>query len=524
MPKTAPPAKKKTALSPKRLKQLHGVTGRIAALLDMDQLLTEVYRQTLILFANREAAVILNDPLFGATDDGLTCGRRSQGFRELRLDISRAGLGRRIADGGGVVWIKDLLQTEPIADMSRRVLQEMPRSLLAAPIYVDGEVHGFLATGRAEEQVFTAEEQVVMAAFAEHVSIAVANAVRYRREKLASMEWIHAVDALNEGIFVHDRALQIQRANRRFTELFGRPAGSVVGLSVSELFAGNGGGCPYCAEAGAVPETPWGALESVSHCEIRDDADAVQSVVHVVRPSGSAGERAAGMENLEELGGLISGVAHEVKNPLTGIIGYSELAMEKARHGEEPDEKILHYLNQIHAEGNRAYRVIHDLLYFARRHEPDIARIRVNEMLNGLVCAELRRLKKARIEIRQELGEVPDIWGDPRQILQVFANIISNAVQALELVEADRRLEVSTLADGGGVLAIFRDTGPGIDPKIRGRVLSPFFGAEDFGDGIGLGLSVAYGIVRAHKGELRITEEKPGTRVSIRLPERPRQA
>jgi len=524
MPKTAPPTRKKNALSPKRLKQLHSVTGRISAQLDMDQLLTEVYRQTLILFACREAAVILNDPLFGENSDGLTCGRRSQGFRELRLDIGRPGLGRQIAEGGGVVWLKDLLQSEPVGDMSRRVLAEMPRSVLAAPVYVDGNVHGFLAAGRGEGQAFKAEEHAVMSTFAEHVSIALTNAVRYRREKLASLEWIHAVDALNEGIFVHDRSLQILRANRRFAELFGRPTGAVVGLSVSELFTGNGGGCPYCAEKGAIPETPGGALESVSHCEIRDDADGLQSVVHVVRPKGAPGERVRGLENLEDLGGLISGVAHEVKSPLTGIIGYSELALEKAHRGEDPDDKIVHYLNQIHAEGNRAYRVIHDLLYFSRRHEPDIARIRVNEMVNGLIGAEYRRLKKAGIEICPTFGELPDIWGDPRQILQVFANIFANAVQALKLVDVERRLEVDTAADGGGVLVSFRDTGPGVDSKIRDRIFSPFFGTEDFGDGIGLGLSVAYGIVKAHKGELRMTDEKPGARVSIRLPERPRQS
>jgi len=517
--------KKKTDLSPKRLKQLHAVAGRISSLLDMDRLLTEVYRDILILFAVRDAAVILHEPFQQDDPDGLTSGRRSEGFRCLRLDAGRPGIGRRIVEAERVLWIEDILEVDPVPrSPGRRPALDVPRSVLAAPLRVEGEVRGFLAAGRTAGQPFTTEEFAVMAAFSEQVSIAVTNALRYGREKLGSLEWLQALDALNEGIFVHDRNDRIQRANRRFSEMFGRTPASVVGMAVAELFPGGGGGCPFCAASdNRIDGGAAGFLERVSNCEIRDEHRQIQSVVHLVRPGRPDAAPGASEDLLEALGGLISGVAHEVKNPLTGIIGYSELALEKTRKGQETDEKLLHYLNRIHAEGNRAYRVIHDLLYFARRFEPDIARIRPNELLGGLLQAEKRRLKKFGIRLEQRFGELPDIWGDPRQILQVFANVLSNAVQALQLVEGERRLLVETEAAGEGIAVVFEDSGPGIPAEIRTKVFSPFFATEEFGDGIGLGLSVAYGIVSSHGGRIEIGTASGGrgARVTIRLRERP---
>ncbi len=515
-------SKSGAGLSSKKLKQLHALTGRIAPIMDIDLLLTEVYHQILVLFATRDAAVILNDTGEVKGSNLLMRVRRSEGFKNIRLDTSRPGLGQYIAGLDSVVVIDDIFEVDRIpAPPSKRITANMPRCVLGGPLIVGGVCKGMVAAGRIDSGCFSAEDRTLMQLFLDHVAIVVQNAIKYRHEKLSSLEWVKVVDALNDGIFVHDSSNRILRANRRFAEMFGKEPGNVTGMDCSELFPDNGkSGCPYCSRNDSSSGNSSESLPGVSSCSIRDESDNIHSVVHVVRESHDE-VNDLGIDSLEALGGLISGVAHEVKTPLTGIIGYSELALDKVREKNPADEKIMHYLNRIHSEGNRAYRIIHDLLYFSRNHQPETGRVKVNELLSGLFDVETRRLKKHKIKLKKDMPEVPDVWGDPRQIQQVFANVLSNAIQALMLVEDGGVLEVETSAEVESVLIAIRDTGPGISPEIRGRIFDPFFGVEGFSDGIGLGLSVAFGIVNAHGGKISVgVMDQKGTEVLIRLPVR----
>ncbi len=523
MPRTKKQSSKSGAgLSSKKLKQLHALVGRIAPIMDIDLLLTEVYHQILVLFATRDAAVVLNDIGEVKGSNLLMRVRRSDGFKSIRLDTGRPGLGQHIAGFDGAAVIDDIFEVDNIpAPPSKRITANMPRCVLGGPLIVDGMCKGIVAAGRINSGCFSAEEQTLMRLFLDHVTIAVQNAFKYRQEKLSSLEWIKVVDALNDGIFVHDSSNKILRANRRFVEMFGKGLGSVTGMDCSKLFSSNGeSGCPYCKQKDSLSDNKPELLSAVSSCSIRDESNNIHSVVHVVR-EGQDEVNGLGNDSLEALGGLISGVAHEVKTPITGIIGYSELALDKVREKNPADEKIMHYLNRIHSEGNRAYRIIHDLLYFSRNHQPETGRVKVTELLTGLFDIEARRLKKHHIKLKKKMLEVPDVWGDPRQIQQVFANVLSNAIQALMLVEGGGVLEVETSAEVESVLITVRDTGPGISPEVRGRIFDPFFGVEGFSDGIGLGLSVAFGIVNAHGGKISVGAlGEKGTEVLIRLPVR----
>ncbi len=509
----------KTDVSPKRLKQLNTFAGRISKILDLPLLLTDVYRELLVLFASRDAAVILNDEADGYGLDGVMHARRSEGFTGIRLDIHRTGFGRAIAEAEGPVVISDLLRTDGIPESAReRLSGTVPERVLGAPLLSQGGRTGIIAVGRSGEGDFSTEDRHLMYLVAEHVSNAVQNAVRFRYEKLCSLEWVRAVDALKEGILVHDRANRIVRANRRLAEILGLNLSEILGRFCSEILpGGNGLGCPYCEDSGR--RNPADKTLNVSTCPIKDDDENTCSVVHVVQVREDGTERTSD-GNLDALGGLISGIAYEVKSPLTGIIGYSELALEQIRDKKLADDKVLEYLNRIHSEGNRAYRIIHDLLYFSRRDPPETGRIRINEILAALLDGESRRLKKNNIRLISNLKEVPDLWGDPRQIQQVLANILSNAVQALANTGGKRELEVSTLPEGKGASISICDTGPGIPGEVRARIFDPFFGTPEFSDGIGLGLSVAYGIVNAHGGEIRVNDRDPGTEIVIRLPVR----
>ncbi len=520
-------SKSGTGLSSKKLKQLHALTGRIAPIMDIELLLTEIYHQILVLFATRDAAVILNDTGEIKGSNVLMRVRRSENFKKVRLDTSRPGLGRYIAGLDRVVVIDNIFDIDSIpAPSSKRITENMPSCVMGGPLTVDGVCMGMIAAGRVDPGCFSAEDRTLMQLFSDHVAIVVHNALKYRHEKLSSLEWVKVVDALNDGIFVHDSSNRILRANRKFAEIVGQELGNVTGMDCSKLFPGDGSsGCPYCNQNDSSSSASSESLPGVSSCSIRDDSDNLQSVVHVVRPKHDEVSQLNidSIDSLEALGGLISGVAHEVKTPLTGIIGYSELALDKVREKNPADEKITHYLNRIHSEGNRAYRIIHDLLYFSKHYQPETGRIKVNELLSGLFDVEARRLKKHNIKLKEKMPEVPDVWGDPRQIQQVFANVLSNAIQALMLV-ADGGvgvLEVETSAEAESVLISIKDTGPGINSEIRGKIFDPFFGVEGFSDGIGLGLSVAFGIVNAHGGKISVEAmEEKGTEVLIHLPVR----
>lgn len=507
----------KNDLPPKRLKQLHALTRRIAPILDLDSLLTEIYRETLVLFATRDAAVVLNDDGEVQGADWLLRSRRSDGFRNLRLDTRRPGGGRYIAGMDRAVCIDDIFEVDGLtsAAPSPRIVGDAPRSVLAAPIKVDGDTVGLLAAGRSFGSVFSAEELHLMDLYSGYVSTAIRNAFMYRRERLSSIEWVKALDALNDGILVHDASNRILRVNQRFADIAGLPLADLAGISCSDLPGGNAGSCPYCS--GLSSETCAGP--GVATFQVNDELGGLHSVVHVVKAGG--GEKTAEWNgSLETLAGFISGIAHEVKSPITGIIGYSELALENVRDKKGSDDKITDYLNRIHSEGNRAYRVIHDLLYFARRQPSESGRVRVNELLTALLDAEARRIERSGITLKTSMGRPPDVWGDPRQIQQVFANVLSNAIQALLLVDGERVLYIETSGDDGGVKVVIKDTGPGIPASLINRVFDPFFSTGNFGDGIGLGLSVAYGIVNSHGGDISVSSHGRGAEVVIRLPQR----
>lgn len=511
----------KNDLHPKRLKQLHALTRRIAPILDLDTLLTEIYRETLVLFATRDAAIVLNDDGEVQGADWLLRSRRSDGFRNLRLDTRRPGGGRYIAGMDSAVCIDDIFEVDGLTSApSPRIVGDAPRSVLAAPIKVDGETVGLLAAGRGFGSGFSAEELHLMDIYSGHVSTAIRNAFMYRRERLSSIEWVKALDALNDGILVHDASNRILRANQKFADIAGRQLSDLTGISCSDLPGGSGGSCPYCSGpycSGSSSETCAGP--GVATFQVNDELGGLHSVVHVVKSGG--GDKATEWSgSLETLAGFLSGIAHEVKSPITGIIGYSELALENVRDKKGSDDKITDYLNRIHSEGNRAYRVIHDLLYFARRQPSESGRVRVNDLLSSLLEAEARRIDKNGITLKTSMGQPPDVWGDPRQIQQVFANVLSNAIQALLLVEGERVLGIETAGDDGGVRVVIRDTGPGIPAAMLNRVFDPFYSTGNFGDGIGLGLSVAYGIVNSHGGEISVSSRGRGAEVVIRLPQR----
>lgn len=231
----------------------------------------------------------------------------------------------------------------------------------------------------------------------------------------------------------------------------------------------------------------------------------------------SAQEQLIQSEKLASLGQLISSIAHEINNPLTPIVGYSQALLSQP----DIDDKSRRSLEVIHSSAERVVKIIEKLLSFSRTYKP----LRVYEDINYLIEQSLEfreyQLQLDNVEIVRDLDpELPKTMVDPNQIQQVFTNVILNAEQAIGESKGGGRITVRTRVRKGNTIEIsLSDTGPGIPHGLVGKLFDPFFTTKEPGKGTGLGLSVSYGIIKEHGGDIQaFSEEGEGTTFVIELP------
>jgi len=219
-------------------------------------------------------------------------------------------------------------------------------------------------------------------------------------------------------------------------------------------------------------------------------------------------------EKMAAVGQLISGVAHELNNPLTAILGYSELLKSEERmsgHGAD-------YLEKLYKQAQRTHHIVQNLLSFARQRKPERGRAQVNRVVEDTLALREYDLKIHRVRVHRELDpELPEISADFHQLQQVFLNVLNNAVDAISEVKRPGEIWVRTRVEGGNVRIEFTDNGPGV--KNPHRVFDPFYTTKPVGKGTGLGLSICYGIVKEHGGEIEVrNEDTGGATFAITLP------
>lgn len=215
-------------------------------------------------------------------------------------------------------------------------------------------------------------------------------------------------------------------------------------------------------------------------------------------------------ERLSVLAELVSGVAHELNNPLTTILGYAQLV--PTLEGEDGRRAMA----TIEREAQRAGRIVRNLLYFARQHRPRVEPVDLNALLQRVIEVRRYNLEAGKVQLDVRLGAVPELVGDQYQLEQVFLNLLTNAEQA---VPNGGRIIVESSTVGEVARVTVTDTGAGIPEALASRVFEPFFSTRDTGEGEGLGLSIAYGIVQAHGGRMA-AEQVPdgGARLVVELP------
>jgi PAS domain S-box-containing protein len=332
-------------------------------------------------------------------------------------------------------------------------------------------------------------------------------------------------DGIPDCMVLLDRDLTVRMVNRAFLARHGCHLGDVIGRPCREV--GACGEDPLTGRLGQdaiatqrqVREevrTPAGEIFDVTHYPIADEAGEVWGVLRYAREvtlQKQVEQRIQQTEKLAALGQLAAGVAHEINNPMGVILCYTELL----RRALESDGQALKDVETIEKQALTCQRIVSDLLNFARSPQVEQRPGDLNATLGEVVEMLRQQFRKQGTDIALELDpDLPVLAFDAGQLKQVFLNLLMNAHQALE--GRGGRIEVRTRhlrADGRAEVAV-RDNGSGIPPEIADRIFDPFFSTKTTGEGTGLGLSVSYGIVREHGGEIHMTSE-PGAWTNFRV-------
>jgi PAS domain S-box-containing protein len=219
-------------------------------------------------------------------------------------------------------------------------------------------------------------------------------------------------------------------------------------------------------------------------------------------------------EKMAAVGQLISGVAHELNNPLTAILGYSQLLTSCGQVGQQG----LEYSEKLYKQAQRTHRIVQNLLSFARQHKPERVPVRLNQVLEDTLALRDYDLRMNNIRLHLNLAEdLPLVAADPHQLQQVFLNLVNNAVDAILECSAQGDLWVRTAKETDKFVVEFVDSGSGV--KDPSKVFDPFYTTKPVGKGTGLGLSICYGIISEHGGQIRVWNVPPrGACFTIELP------
>jgi len=231
-----------------------------------------------------------------------------------------------------------------------------------------------------------------------------------------------------------------------------------------------------------------------------DGTQQYQTLYNDVTDNKKMSEQLSVSERFASIGQLSAGIAHELNNPLTSILGFSNMILERDVPADLKEE-----LQIISTEALRASRILKGLLTFVRKDDSQKVRVNVNRIIESVLelRANEQNANNIRVHTRLDRG-LPEIMADPFQIQQVFLNIVINAEYFMIEAHKQGNLTVSTHKSGDMVRIVFADDGPGIAPENLKHVFDPFYTTKGVGKGTGLGLSICHGIVSAHGGRIYV--------------------
>jgi two-component system NtrC family sensor kinase len=384
------------------------------------------------------------------------------------------------------------------------------RSAAVAPLRSQGVTMGALAVADRQGGPFTTEDLWLLSTVATNASVVLANGRLYEIVRRSKDEWETAFNALAEGIAVVGPGDTILRANRALAALAELPERELVGRRFTETLLGASESVAQLIESSHLGERttpvvarlePTGRVLRVTAAPFAERAGRVVLLVEDVTEQRIMEAQLIQNDKMASIGQLVSGVAHELNNPLTSIAGLTELLLERELHPDVPRE----HLRVIHDQADRAGRIVRNLLTFARKGVTEKAPVDLNDVAARTAMLIVYELQLHGIELEQALSTEPVVvLGDRHELQQVLLNLITNAVQAVSGLPpgVPRKITVATSRGDGQAVLRVRDTGPGVASQHASSLFTPFFTTKAAGQGTGLGLSLSYGLVQAHGGVL----------------------
>ncbi|APV44903.1 PAS domain S-box-containing protein [Dehalogenimonas formicexedens] len=404
----------------------------------------------------------------------------------------------------------------------------------AFPIFVNGDIWGALGVYSSTVGYFGDKEVKLLEEAAGDIGFALQNIERERlriaaefRIQAAADEWMTTFDSIKDMVAIVDQDHIIRRVNRAFSDMLNAAPGDLLGQHCYKVIHCMNQPHPSCPHARTLISRKAESSEyfdkklkkwvEASSSPIFDDDGALVGSVHIIKDISARKraeeekqllrDKAEIASRLATVGEMAAGIAHEINNPLTGVIGFSEMLMD-----QDVTPEIKEQLQIINDGSKRVKDIVKRMLTFARQSKPMKSRIDIHELIENTLEIRGYVLKTANIEVARDYGQdLPWITVDPGQLQQVFLNLIVNAEYAMKQNQGIKGiLTVSTRKKADKMVLSFSDNGCGMSKETVGKLFQPFFTTKNPGEGTGLGLSVSRSIILEHGGEIQV-ESKPGS-------------
>jgi PAS domain S-box-containing protein len=446
------------------------------------------------------------------------------------IDAAAASL-RYVAATGAAVTLLGRDGPAELLDGRRASVGHWPDAPgILVPLSSGGRVIGALGVSPVEGETLAAGEAAALGRLAAPVALALDTLLLRqdeRRQQAQRDMLATALEMMKQPILVFSPDSVVRYANSAAAREFGYAPDELLGLHLQQLVVRQLTARDYEEVRHAIETTGVWAAEHlqrrqdgsefpawVTASPLRDRAGGYLGEVVSVRnltEERAIADQLRQSEKMVALGELVAGVAHEVNNPLTGISAFAQILDEEELTNDQRESVRL-----IKREADRAVSVIRDLLTFARKSGPRTVVINLNELAEQMLRLRAYSLRTAGIAVESSLApDLHPLHGDDRQLQQVLLNLIVNAEHAMAGA-ARRVLTIRTRNERSRVVIEVADTGTGMSPDVQKRIFEPFFTTKPEGTGTGLGLSVSYGIVQAHRGALTV-ESAPGAGSTFRI-------
>jgi two-component system NtrC family sensor kinase len=512
------------------LSTLHEVSVAATSTLELTQILDRIVGALQETQGFSNLVLMLLDEEDGNKKLEVASGRGYSPRVAERID-SRVGEGIT----GWVAMTGEPVNVPDVASDSRYIMaDESIRSEVCVPLAVGNKVIGVLNVESAEPAAFSDDTVRFLSTLAGQMAVIIENARLFQRVAESERDWEDTFKAITDGIAICDADFNILRVNPALVSIMETPPETLVGKRCFEIFSyctgPTGASCPHrrALQTGEptsieVEEPDLKKTLHIFSFPIFDEEGDAKGVVHTVRDTTDDKVLRLQLlqtEKLAAIGELVSGVAHELNNPLTSVMGYAQLLQAADVTPEIRDD-----LRTIYQEAQRSAKIIENLLTFARKETAEKQYTDINQVLKDTLKLRAYQLKVDDVELSRQLDEnLPWTMAAPHQLQQVFLNLINNAHQAVMASPGQRCMTLRTESDGKVIRVLVIDNGPGIPEDHLGKIFDPFFTTKDVGQGTGLGLSIAFGIVQEHNGRIWAeSEPSKGTTFVVELPivERP---